>query len=197
MVDKETRDDAARGLQTPGHDWASMVTVGRIIRPHHNRGHVVVVPETDFPHERFAVGSVLYRERDGQPEPIVVSANRERDGRWVVGFEGFGDIDAAETLRGLELRIPESDIAPLEPGAYYTFQLTGCEVRTIGGEPVGRVVRVDLDSGSPLLVVGEREDVLIPFTLRICTRVDTEGRIIEIDPPEGLIELNRRERGQS
>ena len=70
-------------------------------------------------------------------------------------------------------------------------------MRTIGGVPVGRVVRVDLDSGSPLLVVGEREDVLIPFTLRICTRVDTEGRIIEVDPPEGLIELNRRERGQS
>src|SRR5690606_12615535 len=107
-----------------------MVTVGRIIRPHHNRGHVVVVPETDFPHERFATGSVVFRERDGRIEPIVVSANRERDGRWVVGFEGIEDIDAAETLRGLELRVAESDVTPLEEGAYYTFHLVGCAVRT-------------------------------------------------------------------
>lgn len=168
-----------------------MVTVGRIIRPHHNRGHVVVVPETDFPHERFEVGSVLYRERDGRAEPIVVSANRERDGRWVVGFEGFDDIDAAETLRGLELRIPESDVRPLEDGAFYTFRLVGCSVRTVTGLDVGIVRRVDLDSGIPLLMVGEQEDVLIPFTRAICTRVDPEGRIIEIDPPEGLIDLNR------
>lgn len=194
MAENGSRDDAVRGLQNPGLDWASMVTVGRIIRPHHNRGHVVVVPETDFPHERFAVGSVLYRERDGRPEPIVVSANRERDGRWVVGFEGFDDINAAETLRGLELKIAESDVTPLEAGAYYTFQLTGCDVRTTAGQAVGRVVRVDLDAGSPLLIVGEKEDVLVPFTSRICTRVDIESRIIEIDPPEGLIDLNRRER---
>jgi 16S rRNA processing protein RimM len=194
VAENGSRDDAVRGLQNPGLDWASMVTVGRIIRPHHNRGHVVVVPETDFPHERFAVGSVLYRERDGRPEPIVVSANRERDGRWVVGFEGFDDINAAETLRGLELKIAESDVTPLEAGAYYTFQLTGCDVRTTAGQAVGRVVRVDLDAGSPLLIVGEKEDVLVPFTSRICTRVDIESRIIEIDPPEGLIDLNRRER---
>ena len=83
-----------------------MITVGRIIRPHHNRGHVVLMPETDFPHERFAVGSVLCRERDGTVEPIVVSANREREGQWVVGFEGFGSINDAETLRGVDLRIP-------------------------------------------------------------------------------------------
>lgn len=172
--------------------WSTMVTVGRIIRPHHNRGHVVVVPETDFPHVRFAVGSVLFRERDGRVEPIVVSANRERDGRWVVGFEGIEDIDSAETLRGVELRVAESDVTPLEEGAYYTFHLAGCSVRTVGGDTVGDVKRVDLDAGTPLLVVGETEDVLIPFTKRICTRVDTEARIIEVDPPPGLIELNRR-----
>jgi ribosomal 30S subunit maturation factor RimM len=35
------------------------------------------------------------------------------------------------------------------------------------------------------------DDVLIPFTEAICRRIDPAGRVIEIDPPEGLIELNR------
>jgi 16S rRNA processing protein RimM len=168
-----------------------MITVGRIIRPHHNRGHVVVVPETDFPNDRFEVGSVLYREREGKVEPIVVSANRERAGRWVVGFEGIGSINDAETLRGLELRVPAGDVKPLHAGAFYVFDLVGCVVRTTGGREVGPVARVDLTTGVPMLVVAGDGEVLIPFSEAICTRIDTAAKVIEIDPPPGLIELNR------
>jgi 16S rRNA processing protein RimM len=174
--------------------WSSMITVGRIVRPHHNRGHVVVVPETDFPHERFEVGSVLYRERDGRAEPIVVSAQRERDGRWVVGFEGYESISDAETLRGLELRVPASDVKPLGPDGHYVFDLVGCAVRTVAGQTIGPVERVDLNTGVPLLVVGGDGEVLIPFSDAICTRIDTAAKVIEIDPPAGLIELNRSTR---
>lgn len=168
-----------------------MVTVGRIIRPHHNKGHVVVVPETDFPDERFAVGSTLFRERDGGVEPMVVGAVRARDGRWVVGFEGFTTIDDAETLRGLELRVPGADVKPLGEGAFYVFDLIGCVVRTVDGREVGLVGRVDLATGVPLLVIDAGGEVLIPFSAAICTRIDPAARVIEIDPPEGLIELNR------
>jgi 16S rRNA processing protein RimM len=172
-------------------DWADMVTVGRIIRPHHNKGHVVVVPETDFPHDRFVPGVVLYRQVAGRVEPIVVAAARERDGRWVVGFEGVEDIDGAEKLRGLDLKVRSGDVKPLGPDTYYTFDLVGCEVRTRGGERVGSVTRVDLTTGVPLLVVGLEGEVLIPFTAAICTRIDPAGKQIEIDPPAGLIEVNR------
>lgn len=168
-----------------------MVTVGRIVRPHHNKGHVVVVPETDFPHERFAVGSTLYREREGRVEPLVVSANRERDGRWVVGFEGYEDISAAETLRGVELRIPESELKPLGDNEYYAHDLVGCTVRTVSGDEVGTVRYVDLSTGVALLALDEAGTVLIPFTAVICPRVDPAAKVIEIDPPAGLIELNR------
>ena len=37
--------------------WDSMVTVGRIIRPHGHKGAVVVQPETDFAAERFRQGA--------------------------------------------------------------------------------------------------------------------------------------------
>ncbi|ODS56116.1 MAG: 16S rRNA processing protein RimM [Acidobacteria bacterium SCN 69-37] len=168
-----------------------MVTVGRIIRPHHNKGHVVVMPETDFPHERFAVGSVLYRERDGRGEPVVVSARREHEGRWVVGFEGVETISEAETLRGIELRVPAEDVKPLGPGAFYAFDLVGCRVQTADGRDVGPVARVDLATGIPLLVIDEGGEVLIPFSEAICTRIDPAARLIVIDPPAGLIELNR------
>ena len=102
----------------------------------------------------------------------------------------MSSIDEAETLRGLELRIPEADLRALGPNAFYVHHLVGCEVRTIGGERVGVVDRVDLATGVPVLVVTGRGEVLVPFVDAICRRVDPAARVIEIDPPEGLIALN-------
>ena len=170
-----------------------MVTVGRIIRPHGNRGHVVVAPESDFAEERFKPGEVLRAHRPDatdDPKELVVVASRQHDGRWVVGFEGISSINDAETLRGLEVRIPEGDLHALGPDAYYVHHLVGCEVRTLSGERIGEVSRVDLATGVPMLVVAARGEVLVPFVDAICRRVDPAARVIEIDPPDGLIALN-------
>lgn len=167
-----------------------MVTVGRIVRPQHNRGEVLVFSETDFAEDRFAVGATLYRERDGGVEPMRIVATRERDGRWVVGFEGVGTINEAEALRGLELRVPADTLKALGPNAYYVHDLVGCLVRARGAA-VGTVLRVDVGVGIPMLVVEAEGEVLVPFSAGICRRVDLAAREIEIDPPAGLIELNR------
>ena len=168
-----------------------MVTVGRVIRPHGHRGQVVVAPESDFAAERFKVGATLHLRRGDAVETRTVAASRFHDGRWVVGLSGVASMDAAEALRGLDLRIPEADLQPLDANAFYVHHLVGCDVRTTTGEPVGVVERVDLATGVPMLVVGGRGEVLVPFVDAICRRVDPDARVIEIDPPEGLIALNR------
>ncbi len=60
-----------------------MVTVGRIVRPHGNKGQVVVASETDFGDERFRVGAAVWWSRAGVPEPVAVTDSRAHDGRWV------------------------------------------------------------------------------------------------------------------
>src|SRR6185503_10095565 len=130
-----------------------MVTVGRIVRPHGNKGHVVVAPETDYGDERFQPGARLHAMRDGQPASFDVTAGREHAGRWIVGFAGVASIDEAEALRGLELRIPRDAVKPAQAGAYYVHDLVGCTVTTLAGEMVGAVEQVQLDTGTPLLKV--------------------------------------------
>ena len=50
---------------------------------------------------------------------------------------------------------------------------------------------VQLGSGPPLLVVAApRGEVLIPLAEAICRRIDVAAKVIVIDPPEGLVELN-------
>jgi 16S rRNA processing protein RimM len=176
-----------------------MATVGRVIRPHGNRGHVVVASETDFGDERFRAGSTLHMLSGDRIEPVVVSASREHQGRWVVGFEGVESIDAAETLRGRDLRVPGDALHELAAGRFYVHDLIGCQVRTSDNTVVGSVERVDFNVGIPLLVVSggaggtaAADEVLVPFTDAICRRIDLAARTIEIDPPDGLLDLNRR-----
>jgi len=150
------------------------VLVGRIVRPHGNKGHVVVESFTDFGGERFQPGVTLVASRDGDARMMTIDAARPYDARWVVGFEGVGSIDEAEALRGLELRIAGRDVMPLPAGSYYRHDLVGCRVVSDAGEDIGAVARVD-DSGgaAPLLVVDTAGgEVLVPLAEPICRQVD-------------------------
>lgn len=179
-------DEAASGF----------VTVGLVVRPQGHRGEVVVHPETDFGEERFRPGEVLNGLLDGAPRPFRVVTSRPHDGRWVVRFEGVSNMDEAEALRGAELRVPEHELKPLEPGRYYTHDLVGCVTVDGAGQAIGPVTRVDLMAGIPLLVIDSARygEVLVPLAASICRSVDVAGKRIEIAPPPGLLELNATSR---
>src|SRR5436309_758939 len=133
--------------------WSTLILVGRVARPQGNRGEVIVASETDFGARRFAPGASLQMLRDGRIQTVTVRESREHSGRWVVGFDGFTSINDAETLRGLELRIPAEALQPLEAGAFYVHDLAGLRVETTSGVSVGRVDHVQFAAGTPLLVV--------------------------------------------
>ena len=176
-------------------DWNDMVVVGRIARPHGLRGQVAVTPETDFVAERFRSGATVWARLAGREEELTIVSARVQSGRPVVGFEGLSSVEAAERLVGLELRIPEASLRPLEPGRYYGYQLVGCAVETTAGVGVGTVVGVENGpGGSRLVVQGSRGEILVPLEAHICVEVDLGGRRIRIDPPEGLLELNETKR---
>ena len=177
-------------------DWDEMAVVGRVARPHGLRGHVIVNPETDFVEERFRAGAVVWtRPKTGSDERLTISSARVQNGRPVIGFEGFSRIEDVERLAGLELRVPEDTLQPLDEGRYYEHQLIGCIVSTVSGSTVGVVTRIEGGTGSSRLVVdGARGEVLIPLAVDICVEIDVDAKRIRIDPPEGLLELNESSR---
>ena len=173
-----------------------MALVGRIARPHGLRGQVVVNPETNFVEERFAEGAALWTRSAAGNEQLTVASLRVQNGRPVVGFEGFTRIEDVERLAGLELRVPEETLQPLQPGSYYEHQLVGCVVETAAGNVVGTVAAVEGGAGATRLVMnGPRGEILIPLALDICVEIDVVNKRIRIDPPDGLLELNEKGAG--
>ena len=92
---------------------------------------------------------------------------------------------------GCEVLVPEELFGPLEEDQYYFHQLEGLSVETQSGRKIGIVRDVLGEGGNEVLLIarGEKE-VLIPFVNRICIEVDLGKKVIVIDPPEGLLELN-------
>ena len=170
--------------------WDEMVLVGRVARPHGIRGQVIVNPETDFVEDRFKAGATFWTRSARGDEQLRVTSARVQNGRPVIAFEGFSSIEDVERLAGLDLRVPEEDLQPLDAGMYYHHQLIGCAVETVAGEHVGEVVRVNGGAaGSLLEVTGPRGEVLIPLVVEICIEIDVEAKRIRIDPPDGLLDV--------
>lgn len=168
-----------------------MAVVGRIARAHGNRGQVIVNPETDLPDQRFRVGAEVFVERGGAVEPLTLTSVRFQHDRPVVGIARVETMDAAEALAGLELRVPVEWLGPLPDGLFYRHDLVGCRVETRSGEPIGVVREVEGTlGGNRLVVAAPGGEVLIPLAQAICTTIDVTERLIVIEPPEGLLDLN-------
>ena len=113
------------------------VVVGRVVKPWGIAGGVVVESMTDNP-SRFQSGAQMWL---GEELCTVSSARRDKE-RWVVRFEGVGDRDEAEALRGAELVVDASALQPLAGDQYYVHELIGCRVESPEGESLGTVTGV-------------------------------------------------------
>jgi 16S rRNA processing protein RimM len=167
--------------------------VGRVAKAHGVTGELVVDVRTDDPELRFAPGAILRaKASDDGEHNYVVTAVRPHGNRLLLRLEGVADRDAADALRGSLFVIDSEDLPPIdESDTYYDHQLEGLLVRTAEGRDIGRVAEVLHTAGGELLAVDRAEagELLVPFVTAIVTSVSLDTGIVEIDPPEGLLEL--------
>jgi 16S rRNA processing protein RimM len=169
------------------------LVVGRVVRAHGVTGDLVVEVRTDDPDTRFAPGTTLRAKpsRGGPERDYVVDSAREHSGRLLVRLDGVADRTAADSMRGTLFLVDSADLPPIEePDEFYDHQLEGLQVMTTTGTPVGSVAEVlHTAAGELLSVRTEGGEVLVPFVSAIVTAVSLTDQTIEIDPPEGLLEL--------
>jgi 16S rRNA processing protein RimM len=156
-----------------------VLEVGRIVRPHGLKGHVVVELWTNR-EERMRVGTELQSSGGGLTVETAshMAGSGGRD-RWLVGFRGLATREAAEALRDTVLLAE-----PLEvEGAFWVHELVGAELRDTAGERVGRIESVEANPASDLLILEDGR--LIPLTF---VSQGDDGALT-VDGPPGLLDL--------
>lgn len=169
----------------------AFVTLARVVKTQGRRGEVAVEVHSDVP-DRLHLGLRVFAlaEDDSRRELKIEDAWPHKD-RLVLKFAGIDSLSDAEQLVGSELQVPLNERAKLEPGASFVSDLIGCMLVDHGRE-VGIVTDVRFGAGeAPLLVVGKgKSELEIPYAQEFLVRVELPGKRIEMNLPEGLLEVN-------
>ena len=134
---------------------------------------------------------ILALSEDGSRRELQIHDVWPHKNWLVLKFAGVDSISDAEVLIGRELQLPASERAKLEEGVFYVSDLVGCALFDRGRE-VGVISDVRFGAGeAPLLVVGSgKHEHEIPYAQVFLDRVDLEHKRIEMNLPEGLLEVN-------
>lgn len=206
---------------TKGQTWLLLAT---ILRPQGRKGEVLADLFTDFP-ERFQGEPRVFLASPGFAGPpsqareahvvsffLPVGRNL---GRIVLHLQDVASIEAAETLSGLEIIVPQQERREAVDDASYISDLLGCTVFNVPpGHPpadpphptttIGMVDDVQfptasdglrrLEDAAPLLVVlsPSGDEILIPFVKAFLVNLDVEARHVLMTLPEGLLDVNAR-----
>lgn len=147
--------------------------MGTIAKPHGLKGEVIVALLTDR-EDRLDAGSVLETDRG----PLTVVEAHPHQHRWRVRFEGFASREDVEPLHGLVLRAEPVD----DPDVWFVHELIGLPVVLSDGTRVGTCASIVENPAHDMVELDDGRLVPLPFVVDV-------GDVIEIDPPEGLLDL--------
>ncbi|MCP4572581.1 MAG: hypothetical protein GY838_09555 [bacterium] len=168
-----------------------IVLVAEVVKAVGLKGEVKLYPLLDFHPVLLDSGYLMWE--DGREVRIL--GHRQTKGGVVIRADASRDRDAAEALVGRTLAFRREDYLAEDfprPAEGLPFRYLGRPVVTGAGEPVGVVDEVRRAGGSMLLVIAAGSgEILIPAVAPILRPDDgLEGELV-VDPPEGLLDVNR------
>jgi 16S rRNA processing protein RimM len=169
--------------------FSDLVLVGRVVKPQGRHGEVAVACLSDREDRFPSLRRAFVADEHGELRELRVARAWPHKGRFVLKLEGVDSIEAAERLRGLELRIPEDELLPLPEGSYYHHQLVGLQVLDGAGGELGRVADVVETGGDAqvLVVRGSGGETLLPFAAAFVKTVDVARGVLVVDRPEYVL----------
>jgi 16S rRNA processing protein RimM len=182
---------AANMTASPGGTAEKFVTLARVVKTQGRRGEVAVEVHSDVPDRLHGGLRVFALDKDDTRRELQIEDAWPHKDFLVLKFAGIDSISDAEPLVGSELQVPLSERSQLEPGAAFVSDLVGCTLLDHERE-VGVISDVRLGAGeAPLLVVGSgKSELEIPYALEFLVKADLEHKRIEMNLPEGLLEVN-------
>lgn len=166
-------------------EFSDLVLIGRVVKPQGRHGEVAVEPVSDRPDRFPTLVRCFVQAPGGALRELAVERCWPHKQRFVLKLAGVDSIEQAETLRGAELRIAESELQALPEGSYYYHQLTGLQVDDEQGAAIG-VVESVMETGAEtrvLVVRGPEGETLLPFAAAFVRSVDlARGRIVAARP---------------
>jgi 16S rRNA processing protein RimM len=170
------------------------VALGRVVGAHGMGGQLRVRYFGGAPDNLTRLETVLLAESEGAADAERFEVTRAAPGRREevrMALAGVEDRESAVRLRGKLVVAEASQLEALPEGEYYSYQLVGCRVEGVDGQPIGTVREVWPTGAVDVLVVEGEKGVrqLIPAAEDQLRGVDIEARRIVIEILPGLLDF--------
>ena len=164
--------------------------LGKILKTHGNKGHVIAHLEVDAPDSYKKLESV-HLDLQGELIPFFISSLQPRSGKKVmILFRDFESYEDALSMVGLEMYIPVKNLSSLKGKKFYFHELIGFSVidKRLGN--IGIIEEFLEFPHQALFKIKFRDrEILIPVVDQFILKIDRKNKQINITAPEGLIEI--------
>lgn len=163
--------------------------LGLITKPFGYKGELTVFLDTDEPEKYTNLRAVFLLEGD-EYIPYMIDSIELRGGNNAV--VKFADVDGeeAKSLVKMEMYLPITELPPLTGNKFYYHEVIGFQVidKTKGNIGICKDF-IDISNQPIMQVDGDGKEILIPAVDDIFEEVDREKRILQVNAPEGLIDI--------
>jgi len=165
--------------------------IGKIVNTRGLNGEVKIMPWTDDPKRFETLKTIDCYDGDVlKASYTIVKVDYHRQ-LVMLKLKEINDINAAEALKGLIIKIPVELGLPLEEDQYYIRDLFGLKVQTEDKIQLGTIKDVIQTGANDVYVVSRagQKDLLIPAIKQCILDVDIQNGVITVHLLNGLEEV--------
>ena len=169
----------------------NLILLGKIIKVHGYEGAVTLSADDHFPGELPEMEWVFI-EIDGKPVPFFVSSLDEHaSGNFVLKFEGYDSSEKMSEFTGCRVFVRYDDMYTADELPSYPI-LEGYKIISQENEFIGLVTKVmNLPMQYMLVLEGkDNSELLIPLNENWILEINREEKVIIMDLPGGITEIN-------
>jgi 16S rRNA processing protein RimM len=164
--------------------------LGKIVSKYSFKGEVLVKLDSDDPELYESMESVFVSLRDSLVPFFIEQSRLHKSSLLRIKFEDVDSEEEADRIMGSELYLPLEFLPPLEGNKFYFHEVIDFTVIDQNFGKVGIITSINDTTNQALFVIDHKgTEILIPINDEFLTKVDRETKTIEVNTPEGLIEL--------
>ncbi|CAA0147172.1 ribosome maturation factor RimM [Tenacibaculum maritimum] len=168
--------------------------LGNIVKKHSFKGEVVIKLDTDEP-ELYRNMESVFVDLGNNLIPFFITKSSLSKGTLLrVKFDDVSTEEDAEAILKAGVYLPMSLLPKLTGNKFYYHEVIGFTIIDVAYGEVGTIVHINDKAAQPLFEIEKgNHEIFIPMIDNFIKKVDRDRRIIEVETPEGLIDLYMQE----
>lgn len=164
--------------------------LGKIVKKYSFKGELLAKLDTDEPDLYDNLDAIFIDLRGNLVPFFVESSQLHKSDLLRLKFEDVNDEADADALLKSDLYLPLELLPKLEGDKFYFHEVIGFTIKDQNFGNVGVITGINDSTAQSLFEIDRNGiEILIPMNDEFIVKVDRENKTIEVNTPEGLIDL--------